>query len=208
MAKITARAKCMMGPRSAVLVESIKSNGGGCCGARVGEAGWGMQISGGRGGRVWVWWGAVGWCGDGGVCLCRHLQTHDSATPFVKAREAIVNGLEVVMPHFFHENCDSVEFAVVGREINFWKRSKRNLSIRRLADLRSEKTPHDDSAVPGVETFFVAIYFVKKQSARKGRGALGKGVVNALHARAVAIVAQGAVFGKKGQVTGVGAHGT
>ena len=95
--------------------------------------------------------------------MCRHLQTHDNATPFVEAREAIVNGLEVVMPHFFHENCDSVEFAVIGREINFWKRAKRNLSVRRLADLRSENPPHDNSAVSGVEPFFVAILFRQKK---------------------------------------------
>jgi len=49
---------------------------------------------------------------------------HDRAAPFVKPREAIVNSLEVVMPHFFHENFDFVEFAVLGREMNFWKCSK------------------------------------------------------------------------------------
>ena len=55
------------------------------------------------------------------------------------------------MPHFFHEKFDFVEFAVLGREMNFWKCSKGDLGVCGLADLRSEETTHDDGAVAGIE---------------------------------------------------------
>ena len=66
------------------------------------------------------------------------------------------------MPHFFHEKFDFVEFAVLGREMNFWKCSKGDLGVCGLADLRSEETTHDDGAVAGIEALLIAIYFVKK----------------------------------------------
>lgn len=93
------------------------------------------------------------------------------------------------MPHFFHEKFDFVEFAVLGREMNFWKCSKGDLGVCGLADLRSEETTHDDGAVAGIEALLIAIYFVKKNSTSKGRSATWQGVVHALHARAVAVVA-------------------